>query len=67
MTCRLAGCVTMAEWPLPLCQRHWYRVPHELRTALWAAFRKAGSGADYEAAARQAIAAATEQKALPCG
>ncbi len=67
MTCRIPNCSAASEWPLPLCQRHWYRVPHALRTSLWAAFKNSGNTADYEAATQQAIAAAAEQKALPCG
>lgn len=68
--CPIASCQGSAEWPLPLCQRHWYRVPHPLRTTLWTAARSGAASADYQAAAQEAIAASqaavTPSKALPC-
>lgn len=64
VTCPVPACSTAVEWPLPLCQRHWYRVPSEIRKALWEAHRRGGAGTpDYETACQEAIASVQPARA----
>ncbi len=54
-TCKVESCSGTSQWPLPLCQRHWYQVPHGLRQQLWAAQRNGVDSAEYAQATQQAI------------
>lgn len=56
--CPAPSCSAAAEWPLPLCQRHWYRVPTPLRDAVWKASARGAESAEYSEAAQAAIEAA---------
>lgn len=62
-TCKVNACSGVCEWPLPLCQRHWYQVPHALRQRLWAAQRCGVDSAEYAEATQQAIAGMQPAKA----
>lgn len=66
--CPAAGCPQKVADHLLMCRPHWYKVPRDLRNAVWAAWRNgAGAGTpEHRRAIADAIAAVNWQmKAKP--
>lgn len=58
--CPVQGCTRLRKQQQVMCRQHWYKVPKELRTRVWALFTYKRASDEHRAAVLEAIRVVSE-------